>query len=267
MRKFGICLESVDFLEKPDFIDQVLKTVKDGIFDFVQLQLIKAAESYEDTHIVIREKMKNIPTVIHAPIHVPPNYYGIDTGDKAMLDDNLRKLRDSQKFADLLGANIIILHPGIGAGEEYLCETIRQFRKINDPRIAVENLPYNPHGQVLQGSSSKNIRRIIDETNCKFCFDFAHAICAATSLEENIYDEFAKYNALNPDLYHLSDGDFSTTVDSHLHLGSGDYDIEKILKEFANDNSMITLETRHPNPTITDLWEKDMKYIESAGLK
>jgi endonuclease IV len=213
-------------------------------------------KSYDETHVIVRKKMKDIPAVIHAPIYVPPRYYGIDTGNKNAFKDNVEKLKDSQKFADLLHVDVIVLHPGMGDGEGYLHETIRQFGAFNDPRIAVENLPYNPHGQVLQGSSPDNIKRIIDETGCKFCFDFAHAICAANSLGRDTYDDFAKYNSINPDLYHLSDGDFSATVDSHLHLGLGNYDIEKILKEFTQKNLMIVLETRYGNAAAMDLWLK-----------
>jgi hypothetical protein len=44
MRQFGICLETGDFLKKPDFVDQILEIVRDGIYDFVQL--IVFSDSY-----------------------------------------------------------------------------------------------------------------------------------------------------------------------------------------------------------------------------
>jgi hypothetical protein len=37
MKQFGIWLETCDFLKKTDFVDQILKIVRDGICDFVQL--------------------------------------------------------------------------------------------------------------------------------------------------------------------------------------------------------------------------------------
>lgn len=122
-------------------------------------------------------------------------------------------MKTSQKFADLLNADIIIVHPGIGGSEEHLNETIRQFQKMNDPRIAIENLPYNPRRLPIHGAFFENIKRIIEETNCKFCFDFAHAACAANSLKRNIYDDLKKYNSLNPHLYYLSDGNSLAIVD------------------------------------------------------
>lgn len=257
MRKFGICLESIDFTKKPEFVDKVLKIVKDGTFDFVQLIVIP--HSYNDNHAIVEEKMKDIRTVIHAPYRPQE----IDVGNKDAFENNINNLKDSQKFADLLHADIIVLHSGVGDDEEHLCETIRQFRMINDPRITVENLPYNPHGYRLCGATPENIKRIIDETNCKFCFDFAHAICAANSLERNFYDDFAEYNALNPVLYHLSDGDSADTTDEHLHLGLGNQNIKRIIQDFTFENSPIVLETRYSNPTIVEHWIKDMEYIEN----
>jgi hypothetical protein len=63
----------------------------------------------------------------------------------------------------------------------------------------------------------------------------------------------------------LSDGDFSATVDHHLHLGFGNYDIAKILKEFTPEDATIVLETRHENAAAADLWIKDMQYIRDLG--
>jgi endonuclease IV len=261
MREYGICLESIDFSKKPDFVDRVLKIVKDGIFDFVQLIVIP--NSYDDNHAIVEEKMKDIRTVIHAPYRPQE----IDVGNKDAFESNINNLKDSQKFADLLQTDIIILHPGVGDGEKYLCETIRQFCMINDSRITVENLPYNPNGYKLHGATPENIKRIIDETNCKFCFDFSHAICAANSLERNFYDDFAKYNALNPVLYHLSDGDSSATIDEHLHFGLGNYDIKRILKDFTFVNSSIALETRGHESAGVDPWIKDIDYLKNLELR
>ncbi|MDR2781466.1 MAG: hypothetical protein LBB21_03375 [Holosporaceae bacterium] len=54
--------------------------------------------------------MQDIRTVIHAP------FYDIDTGNRDLPESNLRKLKDAQKFADLLCSDIIVLHPGSGDG-------------------------------------------------------------------------------------------------------------------------------------------------------
>jgi hypothetical protein len=88
MRQFGICLETADFLKKPDFVDQILKIVKDGIYDFVQL--IVFSDSYDEAHTIIREKMQDIRTVIHAP------FYDIDMGNRDLSESNLHKLKDAQ---------------------------------------------------------------------------------------------------------------------------------------------------------------------------
>jgi hypothetical protein len=36
MRRFGIFLENIDFLKRPDFVAQALRALKDGTFDHRQ---------------------------------------------------------------------------------------------------------------------------------------------------------------------------------------------------------------------------------------
>ncbi|MDR0677171.1 MAG: TIM barrel protein [Holosporaceae bacterium] len=261
MNFYGISIfEVADFIERPLFIDQILEIVRNRIFDFVQLLI--APDSYNDTYITVKEKMKDIKTVIHAPYRTQD----IDTGNKNAFIKNTTNLKDTQKFADLLNSDIIVLHPGVGDGEKYLCETIRQFKAFSDPRIAVENLPYSPRSEQLHGSTPENIKRIIEETECKFCFDFSHAICAANSLKRNVYDDFSEYNAMSPVLYHLSDGDFSSPVDDHLHLGKGNYDIAKIFREFITKNIPIALETKEEESDGVAAWIKDIEYIKKMKM-
>ena len=267
MRQFGISFETTDFIEKPDLVDRVLKIVRDGVFDFVQLNARMALpEFYDDIYASIKEKMIGIRAVIHAPFYLPPNYLGLNTSNKDELENNLKKLEFSQKCADLLKSDIIVVHPGIGDDEEHINETIRQFQKMNDSRVTVENLPYDPLGYLMHGARVENIKRIVEETNCKFCFDFAHSVCAANSLKrDDIYGDFKQFCSLKPDIYHLSDGDFSTNFDAHLHLGLGNYDIEKFIKEFTNEDSRIILETFNPEPTV-DSWIKDAEFLKNLKL-
>ena len=259
--KYGILLNSSDFSNDIDVVDRTLDLVREGIYDFVQLMALSG--SYSDTHAVISEKMKDINAVIHAPHFLK----GIDPGNREFESSNLTKLEDSQKFADLLKAEIIVLHPGLGDGESYLEESIRQFKLLNDSRIAVENLPYHPRPNCkMHGTTPKHIEKIILEVGCKFCFDFAHAICACNSLNLDIYKTFAEFIKLNPVIYHLSDGDISATVDTHLHLTTGNYDLKRIFNEFLPPNSIITLETKDENRSDIIPWINDVKIARKMEI-
>lgn len=266
MKQFGINLNSIDLIKKPALAKQILKTVQDGIFDFVQLHARTTPEFYEDISAEIRQQMKDIKAVIHAPFHLPQKYIGVNTSDNNAFENNIKFLEFSQKCADLLKSDIIILHPGIGDTEECVNETIRQINMIGDSRITIENVPYDPFGFIMHGGNPGNIRRIINETSSKFCFDFAHAVCAANALNRNVYDDFRIYNSLKPSLYHLSDGDFFVNFDAHFHLGLGNYDIEKFLRDFSDTDAMIVLETFNPNSDIIDPWLKDAEYLRKLKI-
>ena len=249
---YGIVIATNDFENDLDPINAVLKTVKDGIYDFVQL--IVFPDSYEPLHTIIAEKFKGIKTVIHAPFYM----HGVDIANPDLLQSNISKLKSSQKFADLLHSEIIVIHPGVGDGEQYLNETIRQLKILNDSRAAIENLPYHPRADLkMHGSTPENILKIINETKCKFCFDFAHAICAANSLNLDIHETFQKFAKLKPDIYHLSDGEISATIDLHMHLGQGNYNLQMIFQEFLPKNATITLETRRKQQSDINLCIKD----------
>ncbi len=263
MRSFGIHINSIDLIKKPDLAAQFLKIVREGTFDFVQFHARTTPEYYDDIFQKMREEMKGIKAVIHAPFYLLPKYLGLNTSDKNALDANIKALEFSQKCADLLNADVIVVHPGIGDTEECLEETIRQIKIIGDSRVAIENLPYDPFGFKMHGGRLENIRRIVQETSSKFCFDFAHAICAAIALKRDAYSDFGEYLFLKPALYHLSDGDFSVNFDAHLHLGAGNYDIRRFLKEFTDENAMIVLETFNPESEAIDPWIKDAEYLKN----
>ena len=114
---------------------------------------------------------------------------------------------------------------------------------LNDSRIAVENLPYHPRPQYrMHGTIPEQIKKIMDEVGCNFCFDVAHAICAINYLKLDVDSTLTKFNALKPIIYHLSDGDDCAEIDYHLHLRKGNYDLQKIFGLFSD--SRIVLETR-----------------------
>ena len=235
--KYEIVLETKDFEKSPNEVDVVLDLIRKGIYDFVQF--VVAPDTYKNLRAIVKEKFCNVKTVIHAPFFMG----GVNLSDPDLLNLNLQKLSDAQKFADDLKSDVIVLHPGIGDDEIFLDESIRQMKILNDSRIAVENLPYHPRPQYkMHGTIPEQIKKIMDEVGCNFCFDVAHAICAINSLKLDMDSTLTKFNALKPIIYHLSGGDDCAEIDYHLRLRKGNYDLQKIFGLFSD--SRIVLETR-----------------------
>ena len=261
MRKFGVKLFSNNFIAQPQMVEECINLIKDGTFDF--LELMALPDSYEDTKDKIASLAKGLPVVIHAP----HQGQGMNSCNPDAYQNNRRLLNSAQRFADLLNSEIIILHVGYGNKEHGVEETIRQFNLIADERIAVENLPsYCPIDKfIYQGITPQEIALIKQETGCKFCYDFCHGICASNSLKRDKIEDIKAYAALNPDMYHLCDSDWSGTDDMHGHYGEGNYDLAMLLQHTA-PNAIITMETGHDMPENMQPWIKDVNYLHSLKL-
>ena len=74
----------------------------------------------------------------------------------------------------------------------------------------------------------------------------------------NLTDEPLEYiNSLkekfNPRVYHLTDGDYSSELDSHLHYGDGSFPLKDLL-DFVPGNAMVTNEAKREkfDEVVTD---------------
>jgi sugar phosphate isomerase/epimerase len=207
-----------------------------------------------------KEILKNVEVRIHA-VH---SSMGFDAGNRSLEKQNRLMLEPAQKAADLLNAKSIVVHAGNGHGKEYLQETVRQFKLFNDKRIVVENLPYfDDNGDDLSGYDASEIKYIMEESGCGFCFDFSHAACAALTLGIDIDKQMSDFFALKPTVYHLCDGDINVAEDKHFHYGEGNYPLPHFLNDFTADDAYITMETGSGIQQHNDLWIKDYEYLKS----
>lgn len=171
-------------------------------------------------------------------------------------------LDESRRFADELNASVIVVHAGNGFGRAGQEETVYQFRHFNDSRVAVENLPMinDITNEIMHGLTPEMIAEIKDASGCKFCFDFAHAICAANGLGLRHDDVMAGFAVLKPDMYHLCDGDINGENDVHWHYGEGSYDLDKYLARYIAPDALVTMETGG-KPAGIQPWINDREYI------
>lgn len=257
MRQFGLKLWSKDFIKNKEFAKNAEVALKEGLFDY--LELFAQPSSFEETKEAVKSAFLGTKVVIHAPHSVQK----LDIANPQELENNRLRLKDSQLFADLLGAEIIILHPGLLRGEQYLAESIRQFLIFNDKRLTVENLPAycSSTRHDLHGVLPEEIKRFIEETGAPFCLDFSHATCGANYYHRNLYEVLTEFKNLKPAMYHLCDGDVASTEDSHWHFGEGNYDLKRLVKDFTTENALITMETGHGIPVDIEPWLKDIHYI------
>lgn len=247
MYRLGLKLWSKDV----DRISQAERLFEKQGFDFIELYALPGSykKGVEDWH-----RMK-FPFKIHAP-HWRE---GFNLAQKNKETQNLELMKEAQRFADTLKAETIIIHPGI-AGE--IMETARQIKLIGDARLTIENKPFYAldDGLICNGSTPEEIRLLLSEAKIGFCLDIGHAICSANAHQIDPWVFLADFIALQPSLYHLSDGDQAGVLDQHLHLGSGNFNISKILQLLPSD-AEITLETPKDRADNLDDFVLDVEMV------
>ncbi|MBR5599038.1 MAG: TIM barrel protein [Alphaproteobacteria bacterium] len=258
MRKFGLKLWSKDFIKNKEFVKDAEVALKNGKFDY--LELFALPFSFDETKDDVKANFGGVKTVIHAA----HSLQGLDISNKDEFDNNQKRIEDAKRFADLMDAEFIILHPGMNEGEEFLEESIRQFRAFNDKRLTVENLPTycSQTKKKLHGVTPFEIRHFIEELDCPFCLDFSHAICGANALDYDVYSFLNEMVKLRPSMYHLCDGFIRSDNDSHLHFGMGNYDLKKLINQYTRENALITMETGHGIPQSVKPWIDDINYLK-----
>lgn len=225
-----------------------------GVYAYVELYVVP--DSIENL-----SGWKNLR--IPFTIHCPHSAHGFNLAKPELRAHNRRIFSEVRAFADGLNADYIVIHGGID-GEAV--ETARQLKNLGEKRALIENKPYKSVPAVMKdkicvGYSKKELELIKAESDCGFCLDFVHGICAANSLKIDHNGYLKDLMSLEPVMFHLTDmTDVHSEIDSHQNLGSGTLDILK-MKDFLSESSKITFETPKNSKNSLSDFEKDINFF------
>lgn len=231
MLKLGLKLGSKD----TEYTDEILRYYEQGVFQYIELFTLTG--TFDDT--ISYWKQFDIPFGIHAPHSAA----GLNLANTAARSSNKDKIAEAIKFADELNAKYIIFHSGVNGMPE---EVVKQLSPFADERFLIENKPIRGlDGSSCVGSIYSDLKLIIDGIGkgTGFCLDFGHAICAARTLDKDPMEFINELRKLNPRVYHLTDGDYSSELDSHLHYGTGSFPLKDLLA-LVPDRGMVTNEAK-----------------------
>ena len=234
------------------YTEEILKYYNQGIFQYIELFAI--SDTYSDT--ISYWKQFNIPFGIHAPHSAA----GLNLANVSARNINKEKIQEAIKFADALKTKYIIFHSGTNGMPN---EVVTQLKPFADERFLIENKPIRGlDGSTCVGSVYGDLKLIIEGIGkgCGFCLDFGHAICAANTLKREPFKFIKDLMRLNPRVYHLTDGDFQSELDSHLHYGAGSFPLKELLA-FVPDGGMVTNEAKRINLNTLKEIEQDSKYL------
>lgn len=258
MRKFGFKLYSTDLEKTPNLIKECADFASSVADSFIELMVVPSST------MIDLKKIKEQMGQLEVRIHAPHDGMGFDTGNKELEKQNQKLFAKAQKAADLFNSKTIVVHAGCGHGQQYIDETVRQFKLFNDSRIIVENLPYLDNGvQPMHASTAKEVAYIMKECGCGFCFDFSHAICSALTLKMDIDEQLKGFFDLKPTFYHICDGYIDKDIDLHLYLNTGTFPLAHLINDYTAKDAYITIETGVGIVHHADLKIKDYQYLKS----
>lgn len=249
LKNLGLKIGSKD----TQYTDEILQYYEQGIFQYIELFALTG--TYEDTISYWRQF--DIPFGIHAPHSAA----GLNLANVSARNVNKEKIAESIKFADSLKAKYIIFHSGTNGMP---VEVVRQLVPFADERFLIENKPIRGlDGSNCVGCVYGDLKLIIDGIGkgAGFCLDFGHAICAANTLKKEPFGFISELCKLNSRVYHLTDGNFKSEFDSHLHYGKGTFPLEALLKFVPND-SMVTNEAKRNDSESLGEFKSDGEFFK-----
>ena len=200
-------------------------------------------------------------------LHAPHFSNGVNLAEKDYEKRNVEVYEQVKRFKEELDAKYIIVHGGM---EGSIDETVRQLDLINPLDMRIENKPpVSPRMQDkhCRGAKVEEIKFIMDRHPCKFCLDVGHAFCSGVYYGIEQFENLKSFQALNPDCYHLSDGEFESPIDIHYHIGKGDYNWEKVFSIIDTTKNM-TLETvKKSGSESLELFAQDVDEVNRLCLK
>ncbi len=241
------------------YLHEAARLYEKGTFHYIELYAAPGT-----TNLIPHWAALGIPFTVHCA----HSAHGFNLADPEKAAENLRHFGEAQAFADALNADFIIVHGGIGHGED---EVARQLSALDDPRVLIENKPYLPIPTMSQapscrGYAKSEIKNLMKKANVGFCLDFVHGVCAANSQKVDIYEYIQDLMTLNPSMYHLSNMlDATSELDSHIHLKRGVLKLPKIIASLPQ-GSKVTLETEKNSSTSLADFEEDAHYFKTFDI-
>lgn len=222
------------------------------IFDFIELYIVP--DTLDNLKIWSRLK-------IPFSVHMAHSAHNVDLSNPQKFEFNKKIYAQTKKYADMLNAEMLIVHGGTGGDFK---ECASQIKRFSDKRILIENKPHITlpfvNAEVYTGSTIESIEYIKEYACCGFCLDIGHAICSANSHREDPYNYIEKFLELSPSCIHLSDIYINTELDEHLNYGLGELDFKKI-KNLVNSKKTYVIETNKNSKENLDDFEHDAKFL------
>lgn len=183
---------------------------------------------------------------IHAPYWI-----NLNSKEKIKIEESKKRIIQCCKIGELLGAEIVVFHAGFYGkmDKEETFQNIKRavsemLREIEKNKWGIKIAP-ETMGKINVFGSVEEILRLVSETGCGFCLDFAHV--HARSLGKMSYSEIYEKFRHFPELHcHFSGIVYGDKGEKNHKLTPED-EIRKLLNSLPK-NKDITMINESPEP-------------------
>jgi deoxyribonuclease IV len=199
-------------------------------------------------------KKFDISLSIHAPYWI-----NLNSKEKKKIEESKKRILDTCEVASWMGAGTVVFHAGF-YGKDSKENTYQEIKKsmiemqevMKKKKWKVKLAP-ETMGKINVFGSAEEILKLVKETGCSFCLDFAHLHARSLGKEnyKEIYEKFKHF----PDLHCHFSGIVFGEKGEKMHKLTPKEEIEKLIRAIPS-NKEITIINESPSPvedSITSL--------------
>jgi deoxyribonuclease-4 len=196
--------------------------------------------------VAIGKKAKELG--IQLSIHAP-YYINLNSFDKAKIEQSKIRILDCLKIGTWLNADVVVFHPGFYSKMEK-DETYENIKKaILDIEKEAKQKDYTPKlapettGKINVFGSIDETAKLVKETHCRFCIDFAHILAREKDYKfKEVFEKF-KDNKFH---IHFSGINYGEKGEKN-HKRTPESELKKLLQNVPKNRDIVII-NESPTP-------------------
>lgn len=190
-------------------------------------------------------KKNDIQLSVHAPYWI-----NLNSQDPEKVKASKKRILDCLKVGTWLDAKIVVFHPGFygKANKEKSYEKIKDeildLQKIREANNYTPKLAPETMGKINVFGSAEDIARLVRDTQCSFCVDFAHILARDRDYSfERIKKLFGEHDSWH---VHFSGIEYGEKGEKK-HVLTPKEEIKKVIENLPKNKEIVII-NEAPNP-------------------
>jgi deoxyribonuclease IV len=171
-------------------------------------------------------------------------WINLNSKEKRKIEESKTRILECLEIGEKLGAYRVVFHPGFyqGMDKEETYQNIKREilelqKKIKENKWKIKLAPETT-GKINVFGSIEEISRLVKETDCSFCIDFAHILAREKKVDyEKIKKNFGKYEIWH---IHFSGIEYSDKGE-RKHINTKKEEWTKLLKELPKNKDLVII--------------------------